>query len=292
MTAERVQWVILPLFKLFSFILACTLLVILVFTPLPNSVGDYRGLLSAFFDVTHFIGFFWVGYKWVKAFSFRIVISLMAGMILIELLQYFTGRTASWIDLLLGMTGLLAGIRLGTKWRFLKVLAWNILFAYLIWAFARALWPVNTGYVANFDGFAELVSVNQLGSDDFGQLMKKQHRDRRRDAYLRIEEYDYPWIGVRFDYLIPYEMASVKDFQFDLSAHHSIDRIVIKLENSDAKQQFELAVNNNDWKTYSLDLEQSIDDKLKRITSVSIFAVNTGRRDAYFEIDNIKFTEL
>ena len=168
----------------------------------------------------------------------------------------------------------------------------HVLFIYLIWVLARALWPVNTGHVASFDGFTELVTVNQLGSDDFGQLKKKQHRDRRRDAYLRIEEYDYPWIGVRFDYLMPYEMASVKDFQFDLLAHHSIDRIVIKLENSNFRQQFELAINNSDWKTYSLDLERSIDNKLKRITSVSIFAVNKGRREAYFEIDNIKFTEL
>ena len=271
---------------LFLFLLGLT------FLPFSTWLGS-QALLSTLFDLLHFPAAFILTLFFLnKKDKIKTEVKLLTLSMLImciEILQFFSGRDASLMDMIWGWLGLFSA------WIYLKLsgsIYKNIIFTPYVFSVLIELMYISIPHLTfpvltradNYIDHILFENVNEIKERMPSIVSSGSNYNKSIEGY----KLDYPWSGLSYKFIIPIKLNDTSKLEFDFYSKTSFENLDVALTDDIDKKVKSIPIVKTGWQHYSINVTELFGKEKIKLSRVSIYFETSKGPDKYM-VDNLVF---
>jgi len=209
--------------------------------------------------------------------------------IVVELCQWWVGRTCDIVDAIWGVWGIIFGMlwhKLHYSLRTLCLLPYSIVLTKFFVVNLYPLWHLPL--VSNMESKLLMAQISNVGERRENTITQKWLQTKR-SSVLTLSKQTYPWTGIRVSYPWGADMASYNGLKFKLKSESVPLKIDVKISDNNNYKIKTKEITSTHWTEVLVEFDSSAPSL--DWSNIDHFAVYYASENGpeFIEIDNLKF---
>ncbi len=242
-------------------------------------------------NLLHFPAFFLLACLIPKSHlsNTRVMVAWFLLPIVVELSQWWVGRTCDMVDAIWGVWAMLCAVLWGKPQRYLRVIFLLPYSVAVTHFFVVSLYPVfHLPLVSNMESRLLMAQISNVG-EGREKTIDQQWLDAKRSSVLTLSKQKYPWSGIRVGYPWGLDARAYKGLKFELKTEDVPLQIDVKIAGLTKYQLNTKMITKPNWTEIIVEFDKS--DLSLDWSKIDHFAVYYASESGpeFIEIDSLMF---
>jgi len=262
----------------------------LALLPMTLLQGEIWFINAEVMNLLHFPAFFLLAHLIPKShfYSAASIVLWLLLPVLIELCQWWVGRTCDVVDAVWGVWALGGGLLWRKSQLYLRtivLLPYCLSLTQFIMVHIYPLWHLPT--VSNMEDRLLVAQISNVGAVE--NTIETKWLKSKGSSVLALTKQSSPWTGVRVAYLWGIDTGPYKGLKFEIKSEITPLEIDVKVADLHSSQIITKTISNTDWTEILVVFDKS--EQLINWNHIDHFAVYyaTKHGPQLVEIDNLRF---